>query len=131
MTNPANKTALITGAGGGFGRHMVRQFRAAGAKLILTDVSEDALQGALDDAGDALVDAIVADLSSEAGCDKIAAACRAVGDRASTEEPQANLLAPHHLLNHGCFETNGAVLRQLRLISQRSYRAGTPCTCFR
>ena len=43
MTNPANKTVLITGAGGGFGRHMVRQFRAAGARFVLTDVSDAAL----------------------------------------------------------------------------------------
>ena len=79
MTNPANKTVLITGAGGGFGSHMVRQFRAAGAKLVLTDVSEDALRGGTDDAGDALVASLVTDLSTEAGCDEIAEACRAVG----------------------------------------------------
>jgi NAD(P)-dependent dehydrogenase (short-subunit alcohol dehydrogenase family) len=40
MTDPANNTVLITGAGGGLGVHMVRQFRAAGAKLILTDISD-------------------------------------------------------------------------------------------
>ena len=51
MTNPANKTVLITGAGGGFGRQMVVQFRAAGAKLILTDINDPALQSAVDDAG--------------------------------------------------------------------------------
>ena len=45
MTDPANKTVLITGAGGGFGRHMARQFRAARAKLILTDVTDKALDG--------------------------------------------------------------------------------------
>ena len=38
MTEPANKNVLITGAGGGFGRHLTRQFRAAGAQLILTDI---------------------------------------------------------------------------------------------
>lgn len=79
MTNPANRTVLITGAGGGFGHQMVRQFRAAGAKLILTDVSDDAFRGAVDDAGDALVASVVTDLSTEAGCNELAEACRAVG----------------------------------------------------
>ena len=75
MTNPANKTVLITGAGGGFGLQMVRQFRAAGAKLILTDVSDQALQGAVDDAGDHLIASLAADLASEEGCRAIVATC--------------------------------------------------------
>ena len=75
MTDPAKTTVLITGAGGGFGRQMVRQFRAAGAKLLLTDVSDDALQGALDDAGTDLVAAVVADLSTREGCSAIADLC--------------------------------------------------------
>ncbi len=75
MTNAANKTVLITGAGGGFGRQMVRQFRAAGAKLILTDVTDSALHDVVDDAGDDLVASVVADLASEAGCGTVAEAC--------------------------------------------------------
>ena len=75
MTDPAGKTVLITGAGGGFGRHMVRQFRAAGAKLILTDVSDDAMRDAASDAGEDLLATLAADLSSEAGCDAIAQLC--------------------------------------------------------
>ncbi|MGB5627644.1 MAG: SDR family oxidoreductase [Woeseiaceae bacterium] len=75
MTEPANKTVLISGAGGGFGRHMVRQFRAAGAKLILTDVSDDAVRGATDDAGDDLVAAVAVDLATEEGCGAVAEAC--------------------------------------------------------
>jgi short-subunit dehydrogenase len=75
MTDPANKTVLITGAGGGFGRHMVTQFRAAAAKLVLTDVTEDALQDAVDDAGDDLVGSFVADLSTEEGCNAVAEYC--------------------------------------------------------
>ena len=76
MTNPANKTVLITGAGGGFGSHMVRQFRAAGAKLVLTDISDDALRDAADDAGSDLVAAVAADLSTEEGCSAIAEHCK-------------------------------------------------------
>jgi short-subunit dehydrogenase len=75
MTDPANKTVLVTGASGGFGRHMVRQFGAAGARLVLTDLSEDALRSVSDDAGDALVTEVVADLSTEDGCEAVVAAC--------------------------------------------------------
>lgn len=75
MTDPANKTVLITGAGGGFGRHMVRQFRAAGATLLLTDLSDHALNAVADDAGSALVTAVAADLSTQSGCETILEAC--------------------------------------------------------
>jgi len=76
MTNPAHKTVLITGAGGGFGRQMVQQFRAAGAKLILTDVSDQALQGAVEDAGDDLVTSVIANLASQEGCDALVETCK-------------------------------------------------------
>jgi short-subunit dehydrogenase len=79
MTDPTNKTVLITGAGGGFGRHMVRQFRAAGAKLILTDVNERALRVVTDDAGDDLVVSVSADLATEEGCDAVAGICTSRG----------------------------------------------------
>ena len=79
MTDPLNSTVLITGAGGGFGRQMVRQFCAAGAKLLLTDVSDQALRGALDDAGTDLVASAVADLSTQGGCDTIAELCASCG----------------------------------------------------
>ena len=79
MTNPANKTVLITGAGGGFGRQLVRQFRAAGAKLILTDIDDNALQSAVDDAGDDLVTSFTTDLASEKGCDEVVQACADLG----------------------------------------------------
>ncbi|NNC57141.1 MAG: SDR family NAD(P)-dependent oxidoreductase [Woeseiaceae bacterium] len=76
MTDIANTIVLVTGAGGGFGRHMVRQFRAAGAKLILTDVTDDALRDVSDDAGDDLVDLVAADLATEEGCAAVAEVCR-------------------------------------------------------
>jgi len=79
MTNPANKTVLITGAGGGFGRQMVVQFRAAGAKLILTDINDQALQSAVDDAGGDLVASFTADLASEEGCAAVVATCASLG----------------------------------------------------
>jgi short-subunit dehydrogenase len=55
---------------------MVRQFRAAGAKLILTDVTERALRHVSDDAGDDLVALVAADLATEEGCTAVAEACR-------------------------------------------------------
>ena len=76
MTDPTNNTVLITGAGGGLGQHMVRQFRAAGAKLILTDISDRALRDVVDDAGDDLVAAVAADLATEEGCGAVAEICR-------------------------------------------------------
>ena len=77
MTELVGRTILITGAGGGFGRHMVRQFRDAGARLALTDLTDDHLSEPARDAGDALVATVSADLSTEAGCDAVAAACEA------------------------------------------------------
>ncbi len=79
MTDPASKTVLITGASGGFGRHMVRQFRAAGAKLILTDLSDELLRSVAGDAGDAGVARVIADLSTREGCEAVIAACAATG----------------------------------------------------
>jgi NAD(P)-dependent dehydrogenase (short-subunit alcohol dehydrogenase family) len=75
MTDANGKTVLITGAGGGFGRHMVQQFRAAGARLVLTDLTDDALGAVTDDAGDDLVLAFAADLSTESGCAEVARRC--------------------------------------------------------
>lgn len=77
MTDVANKTVLITGAGGGFGRQLARQFRAAGAKLILTDVSDHALQDVVDAAGDALIASLAADLATAEGCGTVVEACAA------------------------------------------------------
>ncbi len=75
MTEPANATVLITGASGGFGRHMVRQFRAAGAKLVLTDLTDHALRDVTDDAGDDLVASVAADLSQEEGIRAVGELC--------------------------------------------------------
>ena len=79
MTDPAGKSTLITGAGGGFGGHMVRQFGSAGARLILTDVDEAALEEAKAAAGSNLLGAIAADLATDAGCDAVADLCSSLG----------------------------------------------------
>ncbi len=122
MTNPTGKTVLITGAGGGFGRHMVRQFRDAGARLVLTDLTDAALQDAMIEAGDALVATLATDLATSAGCEAVAGLCRSedilpdilvnnagIGfagriDHVPRENWEAlmqlNLLAPMRLVNH-------------------------------
>ena len=79
MTDLSNKVVLITGAGGGFGYHMTSQFRAAGSRLILTDVAEGALAPAIEAAGDALVTSTVTDLATDAGCDALVESCQAAG----------------------------------------------------
>ena len=79
MTDLNNKIVLVTGAGGGFGLHMTQQFREAGCSLVLTDLSEKALQPAIDDAGDALLASVSADLATEEGCGVIAGTCTARG----------------------------------------------------
>lgn len=79
MTEPANKTVLITGACGGFGQHMVRQFCAAGARVILTDINDEVLQGIANEAGGNLVGSVVADLGTQEGCSAVSAACASLG----------------------------------------------------
>lgn len=79
MTDLSEKTVLITGAGGGFGLQMTQQFRAAGCKLVLTDISERALLPAIDHAGDGLLASVTADLATEEGCGVIAGTCSAKG----------------------------------------------------
>jgi short-subunit dehydrogenase len=79
MTDLNNKIVLVTGAGGGFGLHMTRQFRAAGSKLVLTDISDRALRVAVEEAGDALLASVTADLATEEGCGVIAGICTAKG----------------------------------------------------
>ena len=79
MTDPAGQYVLITGAGGGLGREMVRQFRGAGAKLFLADVADNVLGSSVIDAGENLVATVAADLAVAEGCDAIAAACTAHG----------------------------------------------------
>lgn len=77
MTELTDRTVLITGAGGGFGQHMTRQFREAGCRLVLTDIDDALLQRPVDEAGDALAAAVSADLATAEGCGIIAGACTA------------------------------------------------------
>jgi len=75
MTELLDKTVLITGASGGFGRHMTQQFGVAGAQLLLTDVSEDLLRKVKGQEGNNVVATVTADLSTQSGCQALFEAC--------------------------------------------------------
>ncbi len=101
---------------------MVRQFRDAGAKLVLTDLTGDALRDAAGDAGEDLVATLAADLATSAGCDAVVDLCRSselvpdilvnnagIGFAGRIDHVprdnwealmQLNLLAPMRLVNH-------------------------------
>ena len=77
MTEFNDRSVLITGAGGGFGQELTAQFRAAGARLLLTDIDDRQLRNAIDLAGDSLVASATADLATVEGCGDIAGVCTA------------------------------------------------------
>ena len=71
MTELNQALVLITGADGGFGRQMMRQFLAAGSRLILSDIDEQRLRALQADFGAAperVLGSIAADLSDADGC---------------------------------------------------------------
>ncbi len=71
MTDLNQALVLITGADGGFGRQMTRQFLAAGSRLIISDIDEQRLselQAHSAATPDQVLASIPADLSGEGGC---------------------------------------------------------------
>jgi short-subunit dehydrogenase len=71
MTELNGALVLITGAGGGFGRQMTRQFLAAGSDLILSDIDAaalDELQELHEAEAPRIRAAVTADLSTREGC---------------------------------------------------------------
>ena len=74
MTDFKDSVVLITGAGGGFGRELTRQFVAEGSRVILHDLHPEMLQSVKEnlagDSGQVLV-SITADLSGADGCQKL------------------------------------------------------------
>lgn len=77
MTKLTQATVLITGATGGFGQQMIRQFLAANSRIIVTDLNAQSLEetavSLLHQAAQSgkLLACIPADLSSRAGCEKL------------------------------------------------------------
>lgn len=72
-----NKVAVITGAGGALGIAMAVRFLEEGAKLVITDLSEDRLQAAIEqlNAGDRIL-GCVANSTSDEDTDRIVDAAR-------------------------------------------------------
>lgn len=71
MTDLNDAVVLVTGATGGFGRQMTRQFIEAGSRLLLTDLDPDALESLrqeFDANGNRILGTITADLGDDAGC---------------------------------------------------------------
>lgn len=82
MTDLNNAVVLITGASGGFGRQMTRQFLAAGSRVLLTDIDATSLESLTADlqADSAqIVGTIAADLVDEVGCRELFAGVQACG----------------------------------------------------
>lgn len=71
MTELSGATVLITGAGGGFGQEMVRQFAAAGSRLVLTDLG--CPNGV---ASEQIVGCVEADFATMEGPERVYAWCR-------------------------------------------------------
>ncbi len=82
MTALQGATVLVTGASGGFGQQMIRQFLEAGSRLVLTDIDREALEGVAgriraEAPGKGEILAVIgADLSDRAGCERLFAAAR-------------------------------------------------------
>ncbi len=65
----AGKTAIVTGAGGGFGEGIARLFAAEGARVAILDIRQDAAERVAADLGDEVI-AIAADVGSRADVER-------------------------------------------------------------
>ena len=74
MTDLNDAVVLITGASGGFGRQMTRQFLEAGSRVLLTDInaaSLDSLTAEYQSDASQILGSIAADLIDDSGCRKL------------------------------------------------------------
>lgn len=82
MTELNNAAILVTGASGGFGRQMTRQFLDEGGRLLLTDIDAAALEslsGEFQTDDGRILGNIAADLADEAGCHMLFDSIQAIG----------------------------------------------------
>jgi short-subunit dehydrogenase len=82
MTDLNDAVVLVTGAAGGFGRQMTRQFLEAGSRLLLTDVDAAALESLraeIDGGSGRILGSVAADLADDAGCRKLFDGIQALG----------------------------------------------------
>ncbi len=82
MTDLNDAVVLVTGASGGFGRQMTRQFIEAGSRLLLTDIDPHALETLrqeFDGSGKRILGTVAANLVDDAGCRKLFDDIRSLG----------------------------------------------------
>ena len=82
MTNLSDAVVLVTGATGGFGRQMTRQFLEAGSRLLLADMdpaSLESLRKEFDSDGGRILGTVAADLVDESGCRNLFDQVQALG----------------------------------------------------
>jgi NAD(P)-dependent dehydrogenase (short-subunit alcohol dehydrogenase family) len=66
----ADKVVLVTGAARGLGKQIARAFHGRGARVMLNDLRQDAIDGAIADLGSGpKLAGVAADISAAAGCD--------------------------------------------------------------
>ncbi len=63
MARLTNKVTLITGGAGGIGQAAARQFTSEGARVVLVDLDESALQSAVQSLGEDMASYVVADVT--------------------------------------------------------------------
>jgi len=91
----AGKTALVTGGGSGIGWMIAEGYARAGAKVYIASRKKEELEARISELGDAgEIIAIVADLSTEAGCN-------ALGDEIEARESKLDILVNNAGANWG------------------------------
>jgi NAD(P)-dependent dehydrogenase (short-subunit alcohol dehydrogenase family) len=97
----AGRTALITGAAGGFGRVLTKAFAEAGAKVMAADVAKEGLDGLAQELKSAgLADRVttrVVDISDRAACYAAVEAAGKVNILINNGAMSMGVISPHHM----------------------------------
>lgn len=85
MSKLQNTVVLITGAAGGFGQEMARQFLQAGSRVVLTDLDKARLEALVVEIRQTIhtgkvLGCIAGDLSTAEGCQQLFADVQALGE---------------------------------------------------
>lgn len=100
MQNFSNKVVVVTGAASGIGKALARAFLAEGAKVVMSDVEQGALDATASElaAGGGEVLAVVCDVSRAASVEALASkvyeyfgACHVLCNNAGVSVPNANV----------------------------------------